>query len=111
MTGLNTGGPAPRPVWRRSAARPAVVDEPERLCCGGPDRTVDEVFEEMRERKRLWDEERAHEDAEKKPDVKKDDEDDDAELERFRKDRYAVGLLRQDNGAWGHGPQYSGTLG
>ncbi|MCO8275494.1 hypothetical protein M1L60_33415 [Actinoplanes sp. TRM 88003] len=113
MTGLNTAGSAPRPVWRRSTARPAVTEEPEPIFCGGPDRTVDDIFQEMREYKRLWDEERAKEEAEKKKQAAKkdDDEDDDAALERFRKDRYAVGLLKQDTGAWGDGPQYSGTLG
>jgi hypothetical protein len=116
MTGQNSAGPVPRQVWRRSSERPAVAEEPV-LYCGGLDRTVDDIFEIANERKRLWDEERERQEAEAKAAKKdpskkeRDDEGDDAELERFRNDRYAVGLLRQDTGAWGDGPKYSGTLG
>jgi len=117
MADRDTGSPPPLRVWRRSTERPAVAPAEEKvLCCGGPDRTVDEIFLEMRERKRQWDEERERqkaeeEAAERTPAKRRDDEDDSAALERFRNDRYAVGLLRQDNTAWGDGPTYSGTLG
>jgi hypothetical protein len=105
---------APLRVWRRSTERAAARTEEPPLYCGGPNRTVDEVFQEMRERKRLLDEERARQKAEAEPertDRKKDDADDQAAVERFRNDRYAVKLLRQDTTAWGDGPSLSGTLG
>jgi len=109
-------GDAPLRVWRRSAERPAAAPTEDRvLYCGGPDRTIDEIFLEMRERKRQWDEERERQKAEAeeagKGKKKGDDEDDNAAVDRFRNDRYAVGLLRQDTTAWGDGPTYSGTLG
>lgn len=105
---------APMRVWRRSAERPAAAPVEDReLYCGGPDRSVDDIFLEMRERKRQWDEERERQksEAEEARKGRKDDEDDDAAVKRFRKDRYAVGLLRQDTTAWGEGPSLSGTLG
>ncbi|WP_204292478.1 hypothetical protein [Micromonospora gifhornensis] len=110
----------PLRVWRRSPQRPAPAPAPasdadEMSYCGGPDRTVDDIFLEMRERKRQWDEERERQKAEageaQKDKKQRDDEDDTAAVQRFRNDRYAVGLLRQDTTAWGDGPTYAGTLG
>ncbi|MEH1028405.1 hypothetical protein V6W11_11715 [Micromonospora profundi] len=105
---------APLRVWRRSTERAAAPADEPKLFCGGPDRTVDEIFEEMRERKRQWDEERERQKAEaesERTDKKKGDADDQAAVDRFRNDRYAVKLLRQDTTAWGDGPSLSGTLG
>ncbi|MCM4083581.1 hypothetical protein [Paractinoplanes hotanensis] len=115
MTAQNNAGPVPRQVWRRSSESPALAEEPV-LYCGGPDRTVEEVYEAAVERKRLWDEEKerqAEAEAAKREPAKKepDDEDGDAAVERFRNDRYAVGLLRQETDAWGNGTRHSGTLG
>ncbi|MEV6694847.1 hypothetical protein AB0M35_25555 [Micromonospora sp. NPDC051196] len=116
MTEHDGTAAVPLRVWRRSPQRPASAPgEQQVLYCGGPDRTVDEIFLEMRERKRQWDEERARQKAKaeeaQKDKKQRDDEDDSAAVERFRNDRYAVGLLRQDTTAWGDGPTHTGTLG
>ncbi|WP_127500461.1 hypothetical protein [Actinoplanes solisilvae] len=111
---------APRRVWRPTRPEPSAPSEPERpLMCGGDtDRALspDEEFElmrqrerEMREAERLEAEETDEPDD--KPEPKRDDEDEQRVLERFRNDKYAVKLLKQDTDVWGGGSGDSGALG
>ncbi|XVU28952.1 hypothetical protein ACQPZJ_18400 [Actinoplanes sp. CA-054009] len=112
------GFSAPLKVWRpRREPAPAVApaEPPMPLRCGGP-ATVDERFEHMRALKRERDEalERARAEAEgdREPERKaNDDEDEQRALERFRNDRYAVKLLRQNDDAWGGSAAGTGMLG
>jgi hypothetical protein len=112
--------PTALPTWRRSptAAPKAEPDRPPR--CGGPEYTLQERFELMRERQREMDEaaEREREEqealeAKQRRGSRPDDEDEDGyqAADRFRNDRYAVGLLRSDDSAWGGGDAGSGVLG
>lgn len=112
---------APRSVWRRSTVPSALTGgepEPPPLRCGGPELSVDERYLMMRE---LWLAQKAEQDAAEqeaearavpKPDGQDQDEDDDRAAERFRNDRYAVKLLRQEHSAWdGPGRRDPGALG
>ncbi|MBL7253224.1 hypothetical protein [Paractinoplanes lichenicola] len=93
-----------RAVWRRTNAS----DTPEKeRRCGGPEMSVEERYQLMRERRLA---------AKKEEPVKKDEpadeeEDDLKAAERFRNDRYSVKLLKQDDDAWGGGAKSTGTLG
>lgn len=108
-----------RAVWRPT--RPAASDAPapdRPLMCGGegPILSVDERFEMMRARKREWDEAQARQAEEEKAEAEKnakpdDDESEQRVIERFRNDRYAVKLLKQDDTVWGSGNGNAGALG
>jgi hypothetical protein len=111
------GMEAPRPVWRPKTTAPGASRPELPLRCGGdpPFLSVDERFELMRARKREQDENKAREadeaaaaEKDKKPD---DDEDEQRAVERFRNDRYAVKLLRQQDDVWGGGNADPGPLG
>ena len=66
-----------------------------------------EAFWAEQERRRKDEEEQA-----KKEKKRQDEEDDDVKVaERYRNDRYAVKLLRQENTAWGGDDAGAGTLG
>lgn len=120
--------PAALPTWRRARAeesRAGADQEPEReperpARCGGPEYTLEERFQLMRERQREMDEaaerereEREAREAKQRRGSRPDDEDEDElqAADRFRNDRYAVGLLRQDGDAWGGGDAGTGVLG
>lgn len=117
MTEHTTG----RSVWRRAAAEPRVAGSDEPLHCGGPELTVEERYLLMRERrlarkaaKEREEEEAAAQEAARHPSRHRaaDEEEDELKAaERFRNDRYAVKLLRQDDGAWGGDAAGSGVLG
>lgn len=120
-------------AWKRArpASTPAAGTEPTSsggtgtsggtdrpIMCGGPELTVRQRFELMRRLQREMDEatEREKEEARKKEKAAKakaaEDSDDDAAAERFRNDRYAVGLLRKQSSDWGSGGSAgSGVLG
>ena len=66
-----------------------------------------EAFWAEQERRRKDEEERAKEEKKRQA-----EEDDDVKVtERYRNDRYAVKLLRQENAAWGGDDAEAGTLG
>lgn len=79
------------------------------IMCGGPEYTVQQRFELLRRLQREMDEEAEREREKEKAEARKkaraaqhDDEDEDeAATERFRNDRYAVGLLRKQSSDWG----------
>lgn len=106
-------------AWKRE--RPTTpVGEDRPLMCGGPEYTVAERLELMREKQRAMDEtaRREREEAEAREAAKRraakpadDEEDEYLAAERSRNDRYAVGLLRQDDSAWGGAGAGSGMLG
>ena len=108
---------ASRPVWRPKAAAPGAARPDRPMMCGDdpPFRTVDERFELMRARKREQDENKAREAEEAAAAAKDrkpaDDEDEQRVVERFRNDRYAVKLLRQQDDVWGGGNADPGLLG
>lgn len=111
----------PRPVWRRAAAAARVAGSDEPLRCGGPELTAEEIYQKMKARReaRLAEEARKREEAEANRAARrsasaapaKDEEDEDKAAERFRNDRYAVKLLRQDDDAWGGGSALPGGIG
>ncbi len=112
--------PAALPTWRRSRAAAPQADPDRPVRCGGPEYTLDERFELMRERQRELDEaaEREREEQEAREAKQRrgshpadEDEDEYQAADRFRNDRYAVGLLRQDGSAWGGGDAGSGMPG
>jgi hypothetical protein len=94
------------------------------LHCGGPEYTLAQRFELMRQRQREMDERLAEEQREKfeREDAKRrgasfggDDDDEGADEQPTtprRDDRYSVGLLRTNSAAWGDGAGAgSGQLG
>lgn len=112
-----------RPVWRRSTAA-AATPQPEDLTwsqqqplrCGAEDLSVavpylqpGDLWEPVKQAEER-DEAVVEQQREKKPDPM-DDEDDVKAAARFRNDRYAVKLLREDMG-WGSStPTEPGMLG
>ncbi|WJK43732.1 hypothetical protein O7608_15755 [Solwaraspora sp. WMMA2056] len=108
--------PRPLEAWRRG--RPAAPEPEARpLRCGGPDYTNAERLELMRQRQREMDEaaRREREQSESRQSTRRrgiseSDGDDEYPSER-RADRYAVGLLRQDDAAWGGTGCGTGGLG
>ncbi|MDY7085797.1 MAG: hypothetical protein SYR96_11890 [Actinomycetota bacterium] len=99
-----------RAVWRRTTG--PVTGEGEGdvvLRCGGREMSVEERYELMRERRlaRKREQEKL-EDRKPEPD---DEEDELKAAERFRNDRYAVKLLKQDGDAWGGSSGDTGVLG
>ncbi|WP_431923528.1 hypothetical protein [Micromonospora wenchangensis] len=110
--------PPPLRAWRRErpAASPSGGARP--AMCGGPDYTAAQRLDLMREKQRAMDEaarEReeteARRAARRRPPKPADEDDDPLTAERPRRDRYAVGLLRQDDSAWGGGGPGTGVLG
>ncbi|MBU2668187.1 hypothetical protein KOI35_32215 [Actinoplanes bogorensis] len=97
-----------RAVWRRATPAGQETSGDDRLRCGGPEMSVEERYQMMRERRLA-----AKKAPEEKPKAKDhDDEEDELKAaERFRNDRYAVKLLKQDDDAWGGGADNTGTLG
>jgi hypothetical protein len=111
------------PKWRRSPAAQPRAEAERRPRCGGPEWTAAEREEYLRQwaldraaEREQAERERAEE-AEREARQRRgsrpadEDEDDERAVERFRNDRYAVGLLRQDGDAWGGGDAGSGVLG
>lgn len=114
--------PTGLPKWRRS--RPVAQADPERVPhCGGPHLTNAQREEYLRQfaaesaaRREREQRERAEEaarEAKQRRGSRPDDEDEDEyqAAERFRNDRYAVRLLRQDGDAWGGDDAGAGVLG
>jgi hypothetical protein len=116
----------PLKVWRRAAVSgnppgTEMVDPTLPLMCGGPDLTTKETEEWLAEQRREEQaaEERAREEQENKsqrhPSLEKrdsDKEDDEyQQMLRYRNDRYAVKLLRQDDSVWGGTGEGPGVLG
>jgi hypothetical protein len=103
---------------------PVEADFISSLHCGGPEYTLAQRFELMRQRQREMDERLAEEQREKseREDAKRrgasfggDDDDEGADEQPTtprRDDRYSVGLLRTNSAAWGDGAGAgSGQLG
>ncbi|MEV0730549.1 hypothetical protein [Polymorphospora sp. NPDC050346] len=109
--------PTPLKAWKRG--RPAEpVPEARPMRCGGPEYTRAERLELMRQKQREMDEaaRRAREETEareaaQRRDAKPADDEDGYPPPERRADRYAVGLLRQDDSAWGGAGAGPGTLG
>ncbi|SDT10090.1 hypothetical protein [Actinoplanes derwentensis] len=107
---------ARRKVWRRSTGAVPAQQFAEDVLCGDGEPTSREYFLQMREKRLAYmaenkriEEEKAAEDAKLK--ARKDDEDPDKAAERYRNDRYAVKLLRQQENVWGSGGPDLGALG
>jgi hypothetical protein len=96
-----------RAVWRRATPAGPETSEDDRKRCGGPEMSVEERYRMMRER-RLAAKKQSAAEPEPEPD---EEEDELRAAERFRNDRYAVKLLKQDDDAWGGDATSTGTLG
>lgn len=114
-------GPA-RPVWRRAAATGRTADSDIVPVCSGEVVSVEQEYERLWALKRQMQREaqEAKEEAEEREATRHpshhrssgdDDEDDEKAAERWRNDRYAVKLLRQDESVWAGGGADTGMLG
>lgn len=115
--------PTGLPKWRRTPAAAPKAEPERRPRCGGPEYTEAEREEYLRRwaearaaERELAEKERAEQEAREAKQRRgsrpaDEDEDDYQAADRFRNDRYAVGLLRQDDSAWGGGDAGSGVLG
>ncbi len=103
-----------RAVWRRTNSSGSALGDGDGevvLRCGGPEMSVEERYQMMRER-RLARKRELEQKEKPEPRPKPDDEEDDLKAaERFRNDRYAVKLLKQDDDAWGGSAGGTGVLG
>ncbi|BCJ35638.1 hypothetical protein Athai_31410 [Actinocatenispora thailandica] len=112
-----------RPAAAAGTPVPLDADFMSSLRCGGPEYTLSERFELMRQRQREMDEQLAREEQERseRADAKRrgasfggddDEADDEAPAKPRRDDRYSVGLLRNNSAAWDSGAGAgSGQLG
>jgi hypothetical protein len=121
--GTDTTGGSGLPTWRRSPAVEPRAEAERRPRCGGPEWTAAEREEYLRQwaldraaEREQAERERAEE-AEREAKQRRgsqpadEDEDEFQAADRFRNDRYAVGLLHGDDSAWGGGDTGSGLLG
>ncbi|WDZ83739.1 hypothetical protein [Micromonospora cathayae] len=113
--------PVPLKAWKRERPTPPATPTGRPPMCGGPEYTVAQRLELMREKQRAMDEAARREreaaeqadarEAAKRRAAKPADPDDEYATGRPNPDRYAVTLLRQDESAWGGGGAGTGVLG
>jgi len=118
--------PPARPVWRRAADTSRIADSDIAPVCSGVVVGVEQEYERLWELKRQMQrdaeaEKEGQKEAEEREAARHpshhrqsspdDEEDEDKAAERWRNDRYAVKLLRQDDSAWARGGADPGMLG
>lgn len=107
--------PVRRAVWRPPAPAARKVSDDEPVYCGGKELTVEERYQQMKERRRLRKEAEARAQEETQRSGRRrsgrDSDKEDDGTEKARDKRYAVKLLQQEGSAWGGSASGSGDIG